>query len=502
MVLYHASTMYHLLSCIVHKLAYHSDEQAELLVLEYIKPQKERYAFLTKLNDFGFFSKVRYVPEQKFKLKKGIALDENSTEKEINTVINNIASAFESWFNSDIENYSDIYVASDQHSCGIYLIKNNIPYTYMEDASGMLSEQSRYLSITKNNNLTNHIVNERLGCMGRNNWVKAKLCDIKHQQKGFYDPKAVDFCIYDILKNIIPDKIPVLLKFFGNISATVKSNKKVCLFLTQDLNTLTVKDIDLQELMTTTLVDYFCPDCTLIIKPHPKDRWQNYKRIFKDAVLLEKGIPSELLPFAIEGKIDLALTASSTSIRGMTEFTNKTYSFTTEIETNRDRIDDMFAGVEVLKKVGITNGVCVRNINEEQILNFLDSRNILKDGQDILIDGGITRQENFDIGKYKLAMFLNLGNILNYNPKNSFENLFVITADFTGHPSSLISEKQVMIFVYCNDDEISKNLNGLSFSLVLKNTKADVKINCTKATKEIADKLEAKLKRDIEWEEI
>ena len=163
MVLYHASTMYHLLSCIVHKLAYHSDEQAELLVLEYIKPQKERYAFLTKLNDFGFFSKVRYVPEQKFKLKKGIALDENSTEKEINTVINNIASAFESWFNSDIKNYSDIYVASDQHSCGIYLIKNNIPYTYMEDASGMLSEQSRYLSITKNNNLTNHIANERLG---------------------------------------------------------------------------------------------------------------------------------------------------------------------------------------------------------------------------------------------------------------------------------------------------------------------------------------------------
>lgn len=116
MVLYHASTMYHLLCCIVHKLAYNADEEAELLILEYIKPEKERSAFLKKLNDFGFFSSIRYVPEQQFKLKKGIALDENSSEKQINTVINYISSAFESWFGKDMRAYSEIYVASDQHS--------------------------------------------------------------------------------------------------------------------------------------------------------------------------------------------------------------------------------------------------------------------------------------------------------------------------------------------------------------------------------------------------
>lgn len=160
--------MYHLLYCIVHKLSCHSDEESELLLVEYIKPLKERTAFLEKLTAYGFFSKIRYVPEQQFKLKKGIALDENSSEKDIKTVIGNISSAFEKWFGGYMNRYNEIYVASDQHSCGIYLINNKKSYTYMEDASGMLSEQSRYLSITKGNNRTNYIINEYLGCAGRN----------------------------------------------------------------------------------------------------------------------------------------------------------------------------------------------------------------------------------------------------------------------------------------------------------------------------------------------
>ena len=53
MILYHASTMYHLLCCIVHKLAYHPDDNAELLMLEYIKPDKNRKAFLKQVLDSG-----------------------------------------------------------------------------------------------------------------------------------------------------------------------------------------------------------------------------------------------------------------------------------------------------------------------------------------------------------------------------------------------------------------------------------------------------------------
>ena len=44
--------------------------------------------------DSGFFTTARYVPEQKFKLKKGNALDNTSSEKEIKSVIENISKIF------------------------------------------------------------------------------------------------------------------------------------------------------------------------------------------------------------------------------------------------------------------------------------------------------------------------------------------------------------------------------------------------------------------------
>ncbi len=502
MILYHASTMYHLLCCIVHKLAYHPDDDAELLMLEYIKPDKNRKAFLKQVLDSGFFATARYVPEQKFKLKKGNALDDTSNEKEIKAVIENISKTFESWFDEDITKFDEIYVASDQHSLGIYLTSKGIPYHYFEDASGMLSEQSRYISITKSNNMTNHIINEYLGCMGRNSCVKSKLCDLRHQQKGFYDEKAEDFCIYDILKFKIPDKIQEIINFFGGIPHKIRGDKKICLYLTQDLNTLKIKDLDLQELMMTTLVDYMCGDeYVLVVKPHPKDRWQNYRRIFSDCILLEKSEPSELLPFVIDREVDMALTASSTSIRGVDKFAIHSYCFTTDIETNRERIDDMYVAALLLKELEVNNIGTIRNINEIQITNLLNRCGIIFDNGNVLIDGGMKKNDNLDVYDYKLSILLNLGNIINFNADIPTEGLYIITTDFLPKGTSLMREKQLMIFAYTRDKEIQSRLESLIIRKQLKYTQADIAVRCKKADSESIERLKAKLARDIEWEE-
>lgn len=502
MILYHASTMYHLLCCIVHKLAYHPDDDAELLMLEYIKPDKNRKAFLKQVLDSGFFATARYVPEQKFKLKKGNALDDTSNEKEIKAVIENISKTFESWFDEDITKFDEIYVASDQHSLGIYLTSKSIPYHYFEDASGMLSEQSRYISITKSNNMTNHIINDYLGCMGRSSCVKSKLCDLRHQQKGFYDEKAEDFCIYDILKFKIPDKVQEIINFFGDIPHKIRGDKKICLYLTQDLNTLKIKDLDLQELMMTTLVDYMCGDeYVLVVKPHPKDRWQNYRRIFSDCILLEKSEPSELLPFVIDREVDMALTASSTSIRGVDKFAIHSYCFTTDIETNRERIDDMYVAALLLKELEVNNIGTIRNINKIQITNLLNRCGIIFDNGNVLIDGGMKKNDNLDVYDYKLSILLNLGNIINFNADIPTEGLYIITADFLPKGTSLMREKQLMIFAYTRDKEIQSRLESLIIRKQLKYTQADIAVRCKKADSESIEKLKAKLARDIEWEE-
>ena len=91
MVLYHLSTTYQLLYCIVHRLARHPKEDAGLLMVEYIFPEKERRDMVQKLLNTGWFSFVRLVPENQFKLKRGNALTENSSSEEIESVIHTSA---------------------------------------------------------------------------------------------------------------------------------------------------------------------------------------------------------------------------------------------------------------------------------------------------------------------------------------------------------------------------------------------------------------------------
>lgn len=478
MVLYHASTMYHVLCAMVHRLAYHGGEEAQLLMMEYTKPLRERKSFAERLTSFGYFSSVRYVPEKQIRMKNGRTLNQNSSEEEINSVIDSVCRAFSSWFGEDMRKFSEIYVASDQHSLGIYLIKNKIPYTYMEDASGMLSEQQRYLDITKSGNTTNYIINNYLGAAGRNALVKAKLCDLKHQSPGFYDEKAVDFSIYTTLKNLIPEHTAKLLEFFGVKQETIKADRKICLFLTQDLNTLSHKDIDYQELMTTTLVDYICPKHQLIIKPHPKDRWLNYRRIFPDSLILPRSAPSELLPFSIKGSIDLALTASSTSIRGVSEFIDRTYYFTTDIEINRDGLDSMFTAVEVLKAIEITGGVSLDNINNEQAQNFLDNAGIKADGNYILIDGGLSPGRLLPPQNSAIALYLSTADSLNFNPALDTDSLFLITTQFIPDEDSLMPKKELYSFAFCHDEKLRRRLENLRLEKRLKYTRSDVLISC------------------------
>ena len=64
--------------------------------------------------------------------------------------------------------------------------------------------------------------------------------------------------------------------------------------------------------------------------------------------------------------------------------------------------------------------------------------------------------DNLDVYDYRLSLLLNLGNIINFNPNIPTDGLYIVTADFTPKDSSLMREKQLMIFAYTNDKEMVK----------------------------------------------
>ena len=386
MILYHASTMYQLLYCITHKLAVHAGEDCRLLLVELIVPPQQRDDFLARLRAQHWFTRVDFIPESRLKLRRGRALHEHSRPKAAAAMARRVSRNFEAWFEGDLRAFEKIYVASDQWSLGVCLLQRRIAYTYMEDAAGMLSQQARYLTITRRFNLTNAILSEHLGGAGRSEIITEKLCDLACQQPGFHDPKAVDFSIRRTLREIIPQRVPELLAFYAVTPIELHSGA-ACLFLTQFNETIADPSLDTQECISTLLADYCCPNHRLIIKPHPKDRWLNYPRIFPGAQVLPNNFPSELLPFALDGALDMALTASSTSIGGVAELAREALSFGTEVETMWPRLHLMFAAARVLKHLGIETAASCR-MNEGQMRNLLHTNGIGA-GAQALVDGGL-----------------------------------------------------------------------------------------------------------------
>jgi len=353
MILYHAGTMYQLLYSIAHKLAIHENERCHLLLVETIVPPLQRDDFLARLHVQGWFERAEFIPESRLKRNRGRALHEHSAPKKIEAMAQKISRNFEAWFEGRLRDFAKIYIASDQWSLGVCLLHRRIPYIYMEDAAGMLSEQARYLAITRGFNITNYVLSEHLGGAGRSEFVTAKLCDLACQQPGFHDPKAVDFSIRHALREMIPQRVPEILAFYAVDPIEIKSGEASCLFLTQFNETMADPSLDTQECISTLLADYCCPGHQLIVKPHPKDCWLNYPRIFPGARVLPNNFPSELLPFILNGQIDIALTASSTSIGGVAELAHNAYSFGTKIETMWPRLHLMFAAAHVLRILGI-----------------------------------------------------------------------------------------------------------------------------------------------------
>ncbi len=455
MVLYHLSTTYQLLYCIVHRLARHPQEEAGLLMVEYIRPENQRKEFVKKLEESGWFSFVRLVPENNFKLRRGASLQESSSSQEIEGVIHNVCACVKGWLNLDLSRFSRIYIGSDQWSFGIYCLANRIPHVYIEDASGMLSQRERYMKITREISMTNYVISQYLHGAGTSEYETARLCDMRNFQNGFTDEKAENFSIYDALTQEIPEKVPELLAFYGAQPVVVKEGEPVCVFMTQYLKSMAVKDLDVQEQITTMLVDYFAEGFQLVVKPHPKDIWLNYRRILPEAVLLPHTMNSELLPFVFSRPADRVLTASSTSIGGLAPFAREVFQFTTEIESAHERLHGVYIAAVILQGLAQRQGrglsLSCDEVNQVQLESFLQMLRVPCEdgGYPVRVSGreeDLWEQEGTVVFLPKEKTSL---------PRGRFSRLLEVRGSLCPEEGSLFAPREYTVYVSAPDGEES-----------------------------------------------
>lgn len=381
MILYHASTVYHTLCCIVHKLSMHREEDATLFIVEYMLPTAELHAYVKKLKSMKWFHDIRIVPEKSFRFQRGFELTERSSKEEIEQVIQNICHSLEKWYKPGFKHFDDYYVAADNWSIGIYLLYNKIPYNYFEDACGIMGDTDRFLRIIRNFNETNYIISNYLGGVGRCNTVKHLYCSLDCQDKNFHDERAIDFTVYKSILQMKPPDVIQLLDLYGCDTYPIKQEKKNILFLTQRLPTLAIQKIEVQERMTVLIIDYFCSGSNIIIKPHPKDVWIDYKKLVPGCKMVDRSVPSELLPFILKRedtqvqhptKFYLCITPNSTSIHGLSHISESTMYFGNDFEVNYERLHIYYIVSELIQAIYSGEDILTDDITKRYMEHFFD----------------------------------------------------------------------------------------------------------------------------------
>lgn len=486
-VLYHGGTVYQVLSCIVHRMAYHQEDEVTLMIADHYAKKQVLENFVQKMKQLQLFDEVLIVPEQEFKKKRGKKLTGKSTSAEIEKMIQNICDAFEQWY-PNFSDFEEVYVASDNWTVGIYCLAKEIPYQYFEDSCGILTDRKRYYSILRGLDSSNYVISNYLGGAGASKTAVKLICNLDYQKGDTSDERIVHFSIYDALKEQGKEKINTVLELYDCEPYNMNTKKPVALFLTQKVLVLAIKDLNIQLDFTKILLDYFAQGMEIVFKPHPSDIYFDYEKRIKGSFVIKGSLPSELLPFMFDRKLNRAITASSTSIAGVESLTEESYSFSPDIEVNYSYLHIAYAMARIIKEIKEKRNIIINMKENLYLENFLklfkiDFCDTIKYDTSIFIETENTQamQGSIDLKKLKkedIILFDNYQNryqfLLEY-PDFDDSNLLVWDLKVKQTKNEYVDVSH-QIWLYCASKEVRERVRKMEFKKELQHSEKTISL--------------------------
>lgn len=363
MDLYFAMTNYQLLECVLHKITMNRENDAIILFSSFLVCHNP--GILRDVKKTGFFKDVKVYEETIFSYEEDI-----DVEKEIEA----IRDAVDSKYGNLISKCNNIYVGQDVNSLGVYLVSKGIKFFCLEDACGSYSNPEVLMNIIKDENKNRYDIVKKLKLCGRSEYVIKTYCDFEHQKKDFDASSCVDFSVKRILEKLSKRDLNSILKIYHCQKFNIEGKEKD-LLLTWHYNNMGFMTLDEQREFFALLIDYFKNDSeVLFIKPHPSDKRSNYRKWFKDAIVFDRLMPSELLPFCIDDKFKKGITNWSTSIFGLKDILGDVINFDKDIDKTYKDFHKYFAIIKYLDKIKKKDSVkklILNGINEKQFLQLM-----------------------------------------------------------------------------------------------------------------------------------
>ena len=179
-VLYHAVSSYQLLEAVLHRLRFHPGDPAVLLLPDFIA---EKYPKYRRLAERGFFQEVRLFPY--------LRVPHRSEEE----VFAEAARACRKALPCPLTDFSRVYVAGAHFYFTLCLIQAGIPFTFFEDAAGMLTRAGELEENLARRYPLHAAIAAKYGLFDGSCPLAREIVCLKSAQRGPLPPHCADFSV-------------------------------------------------------------------------------------------------------------------------------------------------------------------------------------------------------------------------------------------------------------------------------------------------------------------
>lgn len=151
----------------------------------------------------------------------------------------------------------------------------------------------------------------------------------------------------------------------------IQINENSTLLLTSDFSNLNNMAFEEHKKIFQLIVDYFVPESSLVITPHPDDLMY-YDYLFPQATVIKKKIPSELLPFVFSRKPKTIITLTPTEICNLTGFFENCLLFSTDYVKNFTITHQYYCALKIINELFRNYEVFEMNSDKLLLENLLN----------------------------------------------------------------------------------------------------------------------------------
>ncbi len=351
MIIYHAISFYQTLVCTVHSCI--QEESEKILFFTTSIKENVDTRELEK-----FFSKVIYID-----IRKGF----ENLEKYQESVTNYFDSVLEK-NEIVIDEKTVIYSGGSHYNFGVYLSAKQLPFYYIEEACGLLSDAEHVKNIDRNNRAEVDVI-DGLGLYdGTNPNIIGIICNVNEQRMDYTNPKMIHFDTLQQMKNLDVRTIQNIMKIFGTVERVAVPKNSV-IFLSQHYANLNMMSYERQALLYGLVFDYFFADKNILIKKHPAD-FMAYEAVYPDVQVIRESFLSEFIPFIMTPIPQMVGTISSTGINALRSVFEKSMEFDFDFEDSFESIHRIYFALVFSLTIGKARTISYVGVNTKVLDNL------------------------------------------------------------------------------------------------------------------------------------